>query len=65
MKTISLVPAYGRDYFDSYSVKQDFEDGKDFKIHGGPYTNKEDLVKEYSRILVWYRQRTRICEIKI
>jgi len=38
-------PAYGRQYKTIAQVEKDWEAGKDFKIHGGPYINKED----YSR----------------
>ena len=49
MKTITLTPAYGRDYTSKVAVSQDFQLGKDFIIaqYGHPYDgkpcNKADL----------------------
>ncbi len=40
-----LTPAYGRDYINIVDVQKDFDNDKDFKTAGGPYTNKSDLLK--------------------
>ena len=43
MWDLILVPAYGRTYADSAAVKEDWLDGRDFKIAGGPYTSIRDI----------------------
>lgn len=40
---LELIPAYGRTYSDPKVMMQDWEDGKDFKIVGGPYCSIRDL----------------------
>lgn len=46
--TLTLVPAYGRDYKNKMDLQADFLAGKDFRVtgfHGDSYTNKSDLDK--------------------
>jgi hypothetical protein len=38
-----LIPAYGRRYKDKDSMLADWQNGKDFKIVGGPYCSIRDL----------------------
>lgn len=40
--TINVVGAYGRTYDSIISAKDDWDDGKDFKIVGGSYIDKSD-----------------------
>lgn len=48
MKTLTLIPAYGRDYTSARKVKEDWDAGKDFLIsdffnpYDGKPMNKED-----------------------
>lgn len=44
MRTLILVPAYGRDYTSKAAVAQDFYGNKDFLVAGGSYTNRSDLA---------------------
>lgn len=50
MKTITLVPAYGRDYKSAKAVRADFDAEKDFTINdvsnpwNGRYANKQQLA---------------------
>lgn len=38
-------PAYGRIYRTSADLLKDWNDGKDFKVHGGPYFSIRDVEK--------------------
>jgi hypothetical protein len=52
---IHLIGAYGRRYESFESVLADWEDGKDFKIVGGPYTSIRDtdsLVNLYDEVVI-------------
>ncbi len=54
---IALIPAYGRVYATAEEAAADWESGKDFKIHGGPYTSIRDhdsLVNDYNVILIYW-----------
>ena len=46
MSDLILTPAYGRDYNSKDAVLADYNDGKDFKIAGGPYISKRDVTNE-------------------
>lgn len=41
-KRLALSPAYGRKYDTVEQIKKDWEEGKDFKIVGGPYCSFRD-----------------------
>lgn len=43
MKTMYLQTAYGRTYKNATACSQDWEDGKDFRIVGGPYCSNRDI----------------------
>jgi hypothetical protein len=54
---IYLVAAYGRHYATKDQVLQDWMQGKDFKIHGGPYCSVRDLEAmrwDFSTIYLCY-----------
>jgi hypothetical protein len=38
-----IMPAYGREYKTSQEAKADWDNGKDFKIVGGPYLSIRDI----------------------
>lgn len=40
---ITLTGAYGRKYYSETAFRQDWEDGFDFKIVGGPYCSIRDI----------------------
>jgi len=46
MPELILTPAYGRDYNSKDAVLADWNAGKDFKIHNGPYCSKRDITDE-------------------
>ncbi len=50
-----LIPAYGRNYNSDEAVKNDWNNGKDFKILNGPYCSIDDLnhLKMISDILIF------------
>lgn len=56
METLNVYPAFGRRYCSAKQAAQDWNEGKDFKIVGGPYFSKRDvstLMKEgYTRLAV-------------
>jgi hypothetical protein len=68
MKTITLVPAYGRDYKNQKEVKEAFKNGKDFIIqdisnrYDGKPANNADLA-DYDFITIRYKQLRNICVI--
>ena len=44
LNTLTLVPAYGRDYASMAAVEQDWKSGKDFAIAAsGKYCSKRDF----------------------
>lgn len=52
-----LLPAYGRQYKTKEAAIQDWKDGKDFKIQGGPYCSIRDterLVSDSSSVFIRY-----------
>lgn len=40
-----LLPAYGRSYTTIAQMRGDWEAGRDFKIHRGPYTSIRDIAE--------------------
>ena len=60
--TITLIPAYNRDYKSVKAVKQDWEAGKDFQIAdisskwNGSYTSIRDNHKE---VKIRYKRNTK------
>ena len=45
MDTMTIVPAYGRKYNHLIDMQKDWDDGKDFKIEGGPYCSIRDIKR--------------------
>ena len=68
--TLTLVPAYGRDYRNKMDLQADFLAGKDFRVagfHGDSMTNKEDLDKMYHgeyTANVRYARMTKVAVLK-
>jgi hypothetical protein len=65
--SISVVPAYGRDYQSQAAVKAAWNEGKDFVVpsvfdHGGRYINKQD-VSPGVRVVVRYAAQRKQCVI--
>ena len=59
MKTITAIPAYGRDYKSKAAVLKDWEEGKDFMMQsmfGCGYFNKNSDISEFTAIQFRYRK---------
>lgn len=65
MKTVTVIPAYGRDYKSAAAVRADYEAGKDFIVqdmfsgYDGSAVNKEDAVREGIQLKVRYQRLTK------
>lgn len=67
--SITVSPAYGRDYKSRAAALADWNAGKDFKIEtlhpvGGTYVNRADILRENKETSVWIRYdgKTKICK---
>jgi hypothetical protein len=71
MRTITLVPAYGRDYTSAKAVKADFEANKDFIIadlfsgSDGRYANKQDLQKDFDQVTLRYSRLAKLTTVRL
>ena len=71
MSTLTLVPAYGRDYKSKKEVMEAFDADKDFIINDmsckwdGKPANKKDLVGQYSQVNIRYKKHTQIAVVKL
>ena len=70
--SITITPAYGRDYKSKEEILKDFNSGKDFVIasfvhpYCGKYANKEDFKKEgLKQVTVRYSKLRKSCVIDI
>ncbi len=69
MATITVTPAYGRDYKTAKEVEADWEAGKDFRIsdmshpNDGSYVNKQDAPKG-GTIKIRFARLTKIASIE-
>ena len=69
MKTITVIPAYGRDYKSKKAILEDWNASKDFQIatfgpDDGHYINKEDLAKDttgLTHLNFRHKQLTQLC----
>jgi len=70
MTTLTLTPAYGRDYTSKAAVLKDWQAGKDFQIANafhkddGRYINKQDADRDGISASIRYKGQTRIVIIK-
>lgn len=68
--SLTVVPAYGRDYKSAKDVKKAWDENKDFKInqfmhpYDGSYINKQDAPKG-STINVRFDQNRKVTVIKV
>jgi len=44
MSPLILIPAYGRKYNEEFALLEDWENGLDFKIEGGPMCSIRDIT---------------------
>lgn len=70
MKTVTVVPAYGKDYNSKKEVELAYEAGKDFKIMdvsaSGRYINKQDCEEfGVDKLKVRYSKRTKAHFIEV
>jgi len=71
MKSLTLTPAYGRDYKNAKSVKDDFGNNKDFIVtdffnpYDGKPANKSDLTGQYSQVMIRYSNLMKIVVVKL
>lgn len=62
---IECVPAYGRDYESAKSVKEAYEQGKDFQdATSGQYLNKDSPFQGATVLNIRYNGMRSICVIK-
>ena len=58
MKTLTVQPAYGRQYYSAIEAISAWKDGKDFKIVQGPYVGigeKQMLIADgYTHVTIRY-----------
>lgn len=71
MPTLTLTPAYGRDYKSQQAVRDDWYADKDFRISdvssewNGSVINREDAASNYiSEVSIRYNKLTKVCIIK-
>jgi hypothetical protein len=65
-KSITVTPAYGRDYRSETEAKADWEAGKDFSIPGQGYVNNEDAkTAGISEVRIRFRKRTLLAIVKV
>lgn len=69
MPTLSVIPAYGRDYSSAAAVKADWDAGKDFRVYDlsshwdGSYLNKAAELPEGTKVMVRYNKHTRVTRV--
>lgn len=69
MRSITVVPAYNRDYKTEEQVRKAWDEDRDFRIQdivhpdNGRYLNKQD-VAHGETIKIRYNKQTEICLIK-
>ena len=67
---VTVTPAYGRDYKTQKAVVRDWEFGLDFQLQpAGCYCSIRDVdaLKDdgYTHIHIRFKQRTKVCVIKL
>lgn len=72
MKTLTVVPAYGRDYKSKAAVNKDFEADKDFliqdiatKFDGAYICRREAIDAGYTHINIRYKNLQNVHVIKL
>lgn len=63
--TLTVIPAYGKDYKSKKEVEEAFESGADFKImnpgYGGRYINKQDALQfGANELKIRYANKSRV-----
>lgn len=61
---IEVVPAYGRDYKNQKSVREDWEAGKDFRdTLSGSYVTKAEADRLGLSVIVRYAKRLKVMSV--
>lgn len=63
--TLTVTPAYGRDYTSAKAALADWEAGKDFVVeglHSGTYVSKSDLTNGET-VRIRYNRKTRVVSV--
>ena len=66
-KSLTVVPAYGRDYKTAKSARKDWAAGKDFIVSDlfnpfdGKPINKEDADRGAIKVQIRFRNSTKLC----
>ena len=67
MESVTVTPAYGRDYKSKKAVLEDWDAGKDFRVasrnSAGAYLNKEDAKNYKLEVWVRYDQLRKIVKV--
>ena len=67
--TLTLVPAYGRDYKSKKAMLADFDAGKDFQvtgIGGSGYTTRDELTNMgHTEVHIRYKRLTQVAVVKL
>lgn len=71
MKTLTIIPAYGRDYKSKEAAEKDFLDGKDFTVADiscpwdGKYCSIRDLKTDYDQVKIRYDKLTNFTFVEL
>jgi hypothetical protein len=69
MRTLTIVPAYGRDYFTRLEATDDWKAGKDFKVRSGPYLSIRDssaLIRDgFTHVCVRYNRLSKSVDLEL
>ncbi len=69
--SMTLTPAYGRDYKNQQQIRIDWESNKDFVVNDvdhpycGKYCNKKDLIGQVKTVYIRYAKNTKVCKIEV
>ena len=67
--SITVIPAYGRDYTSAKAAIADWNAGKDFIVasmhspYAGKYVNRDDAAREMLQVMIRYAKLTKITEV--
>ncbi len=70
METLTVTPAYGRDYKSGKAAKQAWREGKDFIIanimhkYDGKPMNKQDADQSQTTVMIRYKGLTQLTIVK-
>ena len=70
LDSVTLCPAYGRDYRSARQAREDFDQGKDFEVYtpwsSGQKSSKAELkALGVKRANIRYNKRTQVCVVSL